>query len=241
MNIQNFRNFLIVLFFLICNPINAIEKSKQVNKIISFSTSPNDRYEFSFTEENGNFLFKQELRKCYGFYSDVAVVILMNWDYAILDREGNISTKTFLQLGQRFSEGKNFAKFQDSTTGVVDAQGNILFKIDVKSTDGYLDATDFYADRAIIKNSETTYALIDDKGNIIKIFNNISYPRYFSCGLSLVQIKVNNKTQYNYLNTEGNFISKINFDEAHDFENDYALVKSGCETFYINTDGVWVK
>ena len=72
---------------------------------------------------------------------------------------------------------------------MIDTQGNILFKIDVKSTDGYLDSTDFYNNRAIIKSSETIYTLIDGQGNKFKTFNNIVFPRYFSCGLSLVQIK----------------------------------------------------
>ena len=169
----------IALLLLSCNSINAIEKSEQSDKTIYYSSNPDDKYDFSFTDESGNLLFKQELRKCYGFYSDVAVVILMDWDYAILNKAGSISSKRFLQLGQRFSESKNFAKFQDSTTGVVDTQGNCLFKIDVKSTDGYLDATDFYKGRAIIKNSKNTYALIDDQGNIIKIFNNIILEKTF--------------------------------------------------------------
>ena len=44
----------------------------------------------------------------------------------------NISNIHFEQLGQKFSEGKNFAMFLDGTTGVIDTKGKLLFKIKVE-------------------------------------------------------------------------------------------------------------
>ena len=79
--------------------------------------------------------------------------------------------------------------------------------------------------------------MIDDKENRLKEFNNISYPRYFSCGLSNVQVREGFSWKSNYLDSNGNFIFPVNFDDARDFENGRALVKIGEEEFYIGTDG----
>lgn len=130
-----------------------------------------NRYEFIFENENGNKLFELTLRRCYGFYDGYATVVLMNWDSAILDGEGNISERHFELLGQRFSEGKNFAKFLDLSTGVIDTKENTLFKIQVGALDGALAATAFYNGKAVVKQSENLWYLIDDRGNKLKEFN----------------------------------------------------------------------
>ena len=146
---------------------------------------------YTFLDEDENVLFTKQLKRFYGFTEGYAAVALMNFDSAILDENGNISDIHFEQLGQKFSEGKNFAMFLDGTTGVIDTKGNILFKIKVEFDEcGALAATNFSNGKAFVKESRETgvvWHLIDDKGNKLKEFNNISYPRYFSCGLSNVQ------------------------------------------------------
>jgi len=196
---------------------------------------------YTFLDEDENVLFTKQLKRFYGFTEGYAAVALMNFDSAILDENGNISDIHFEQLGQKFSEGKNFAMFLDGTTGVIDTKGNILFKIKVEFDEcGALAATNFSNGKAFVKESRKTgvvWHLIDDKGNKLKEFNNISYPRYFSCGLSNVQVREGKSWKHNYLDSNGNFISPVNFDDAYDFVDGKAKVKIGIEEFFINENG----
>ena len=129
----------------------------------------------------------------------------------------------------------------DGTTGVIDTKGNLLFKIKVEFDEcGALAATNFSNGKAFVKESKNkgeVWYLIDDKGNKLKEFNNISYPRYFSCGVSNVQVREGTTWKSNYIDTNGNFISSINFDDAYDFIDNKAKVKSGSEEYYIDING----
>lgn len=230
---RNLFLYVVFYFFLIsfCNA-NEMKSSSKIKVINDW----HKRYEFIFEDENGNFLFEKQLKRFYGFYEGYATVVLMNWDSAILDENGNISEKHFELLGQRFSEGKNFAQFLDLTTGVIDTKGNTLFKIYVDTMDGYLAATTFYNGRAVIKNSENFWFMIDEKGNKLKEFH-IFHASNFSCGFSRIQFRQEKKRTYNYINSDGDFLSSINFDEARDFENNRAKVQIGNDVFYIDTNG----
>ena len=173
--------------------------------------------------------------------SPKAAVALMNFDSAILDENGNISDIHFEQLGQKFSEGKNFAMFLDGTTGVIDTKGNILFKIKVEFDEcGALAATNFSNGKAFVKESRETgvvWHLIDDKGNKLKEFNNISGLSYFYSGWIKVRVQESSSWKWNYLDSNGNFISTINFDDAYNFVDGKAKVKIGIEEFFINENG----
>lgn len=180
--------------------------------------------------------------KANDFPSTSEIRVIKNYNtYSFLDENGNISNIHFEQLGQKFSEGKNFAMFLDGTTGVIDIKGNILFKIKVEFDEsGALAATNFSNGKAFIKESRKSgvvWHLIDDKGNILKDFNNISGLSYFYCGLIKVRVKEDSSWKWNYLDSNGNFISPINFDKADAFVDDKAKVTLGSEVYYIDTNG----
>ena len=236
---NNRLGYILSIFFLICllqfpciaNDLSTTSKIKVIKN--------NNTY--TFLDEDENVLFTKKLKRFYGFTEGYATVTLMNFDSAILDENGNISNIHFEQLGQKFSEGKNFAMFLDGTTGVIDTKGNLLFKIKVEFDEcGALAATNFSNGKAFVKESKgkgEVWYLIDDKGNKLKEFNNISYPRYFSCGVSNVQVREGTTWKSNYIDTSGNFISSINFDDAYDFIDNKAKVKSGSEEYYIDING----
>ena len=196
---------------------------------------------YTFLDENENVLFTKQLKRFYGFTEGYAAVALMNFDSAILDENGNISDIHFEQLGQKFSEGKNFAMFLDGTTGIIDTKGNILFKIKVEFDEcGALAATNFSNGKAFVKESRETgvvWHLIDDKGNKLKEFNNISGLSYFYSGWIKVRVQESSSWKWNYLDSNGNFISTINFDDAYNFVDGKAKVKIDIEEFFINENG----
>lgn len=196
---------------------------------------------YTFLDEDENVLFTKKLKRFFGFTEGYAAVVLDDWDFAIMNEKGDISDLRFNDLGFRFSEGKNFAMFKDNSTGVIDTNGNLLFKINVEFNEGgALAATNFSNGRAFVKESRKTgevWYLIDDKGNKLKEFNNISGLGYFSCGLLTVQVKDGTSWKSNYMDSNGNLISKNNFDEIKSFENNIAHVRIGNENFYIDTNG----
>ena len=223
---------IIILFNL--EQIYCFEKETEIAKKITFVR--NDE-EFIFKDENGSILFTKNLKKCYPFNEGYAVVVLENFDYAILDDKGTISDARFELLGQKFSEGKNFALFSDLSTGCIDINGNLLFKVQLDWKDaGALEITPFSNGRALIKESANTWILIDETGNSLKKFN-FFHASEFKCGFSRIQFRNGKVRTYNYLDEEGNLISSENFDEAEDFVNNTAKVKIRNKTFYIDTKG----
>lgn len=224
--------FLFFIFFNFNLPCKAGAEKQEIKVINDWR----NRYDYTFTDEKGNILFKKELRRFYGFNEGCAAVVLMDWDSAILDEDGNISEARFELLGQKFSEGKNFAMFLDGTTGVIDTKGNILYKIDIADIDGALAVTPFFNGKALVKKSEDLWYMIDENGCKLKEFT-IFYANAFCCGLSRIQFRSNNIRKYNYIDTDGNYISSINFDDAKDFVNNKALVRIGTDEFYIDIDG----
>ncbi len=236
---NNRLGYILSIFFLICllqfpciaNDLSTASKIKVIKN--------NNTY--TFLDEDENVLFSKKLKRFYGFTEGYAAVVLDDWDFAIMNEKGDISDLRFNDLGFRFSEGKNFAMFKDNSTGVIDTNGNLLFKINVEFNEGgALAATNFSNGRAFVKESRKTgevWYLIDDKGNKLKEFNNISGLGYFSCGLLTVQVKDGTSWKSNYMDSNGNLISKNNFDEIKSFENNIAHVRIGNENFYIDTNG----
>ena len=99
---------------------------------------------YTFLDENENVIFTRKLKRFFGFTEGYAAVVLDDWDFAIMNEKGDISDLRFNDLGFRFSEGKNFAMFKDNSTGVIDTNGNLLFKINVEFNEGgALAATNF--------------------------------------------------------------------------------------------------
>ena len=214
--------------------IFCLEKEAEIAKNITFIR---DDEVFTFKDEKGRILFTKNLKRCYPFNEGYAVVVLENFDYAILDDKGNISDARFELLGQKFSEGKNFALFSDLSTGCIDTNGNLLFKIQLDWKDaGALEITPFSNGRALIKESANTWILIEETGNSLKKFN-FFHASEFKCGFSRIQFRNGKLRTYNYLDKDGNLLSSDNFDEAEDFVNNTAKVKIGNNSFYIDTKG----
>ena len=46
-----------------------------------------------------------------------------------------------------------------------------------------------------------------------------------------------NNWKWNYINSEGKYISSVNFDDADDFVNNIARVRIGDDVYYIDTEG----
>lgn len=196
--------------------------------IFNGDTNPN----YSFISEDGDVSYKLKLSRCYGFRNGLCVVLLPDFDFALLKPDGSFLDKKFLQLGQMFSENKNFAEFYDGTTGYIDIEGNKLFEIDIDDIDGFLAATGFFNGVAIYKNKKGSWTLIKDDGSKIKDLN-INYAEDFSEEYSLVR-KQNEK--YNFVDVNGNYFSDIDFDYADAFSNGRAKVNLDGKDYYFYKD-----
>lgn len=229
--------FIFGLYLLICFHQASCNTNKKtyVQKITGKSSFEN-RYEFVFRDESGKLLFIKNLRRFYGFNEGYATVILMDWDYAILDEKGNVSQTHFKELGQKFSEGKNYARFLDGSMGFIDVNGNTLFKMKIGTIDGYMAATTFCNGRAFVKQSESIWIMIDETGKKLNEYK-MRNARDFSCGFSLVTVNDNGSIKDNFIDSNGNYISPVNFDDADDFFENSARVRLGDEIFFIDTKG----
>ncbi len=196
--------------------------------IFNGDTNPN----YSFISEDGDVIYKLKLSRCYGFRNGVCVVLLPDFDFALLKPDGSFLDRKFLQLGPMFSENKNFAEFYDGTTGYIDTEGNKLFEIDIGDIDGFLAATGFYNGIAICKNKKGSWTFIKDDGSKIKDLN-IIYAEDFNEGYSVVQ-KKNGK--YNFVDVNGNYFSDIDFDYADGFSNGRAKVNLDGKEYYFYKD-----
>ena len=177
-----------------------------------------------YIDEKGNILFPQlEFRRAYGFYENRSVNINLDWDYEIIDGNGNyIFGKDFLELGQHYSEGLLFARDKKGQSGFVDYDGTFKFLIPLlNNNEDIVIATHFYKGKAIVNTVDKGICLIDKAGNIIKEKIPVTW-FYDFCEDYAIVTRSNNSC--NFLSLNGDFLLKEDADNIKDFCNGYAII-----------------
>lgn len=140
-------------------------------------------------------------------------------NYSILDKSGNIlfSSSDYLFLGIS-SEGYISAAKKagdDVKMGYIDKNGKEL--IEPK----YNIAYDFKNGRALVRNAEDKYAIIDNTGKVIK---ELKYENVSPAEDNETFIFTDEKNLYGYLDKNGDVFIKPKFTNAYHYEDKMAIV-----------------
>jgi len=174
-----------------------------------------------------------------GFCEDRAVVYEGdNWDIRIIDINGNFyGNLDFLRTEYYFSEGLLPAETKDGLTGYVNKDGDFAFLVPIVNYEDYrLYATDFSGGYALIKTISDTsvWRVINNQGAFVSDDLQLHWASSFSDGFSRVRL-LNYK--YMFVNTKGEPLVDLLFDDAFSFLNGYARIVYEGRDGLMNTEG----
>lgn len=174
-----------------------------------------------------------------GFCEDRAVIYEgENWDIRIIDIDGNFyGSLDFLRTESYFSEGLLPAETKDGQTGYVNRDGEFAFLVPIVNYGDYrLYATDFNGGYAVIMTISDTsvWRIINNQGEYVSDELQLHWASSFRDGLSRVRL-LNYK--YMFINTKGEPLLDLLFDDAFSFHNGYARIVYEGRDGLINTEG----
>lgn len=190
-----------------------------------------------YIDQTGKELFPNlQFRRSYGFFENRSVNINPNWNYEIIDGNGNyIFGKELADAGQHYSEGFLYVREKNGTSGYVDYNGNFKIKIPLmKKSEDNVIATNFYKKRAIVNTVNNKICLIDNNGQILK--EGMKFYWFFDFCEDYSVVIYDDKS-YNFMSLDGQFLSKETFDYAENFINGYACVIFKGQDALIDTNG----
>lgn len=207
--------------------------------LVSF---PNENSQYSFIDFEGNRILPnlQMKKYSYPFYEGRAVTTNEDWEWVIIDLEGNnISNHDFYRLGQHYSEGLLPVQTKDYVTGYVNPNGQFEFKLPFVVSD-IPEVTNFQNGYALIKQAQDVWNVIDKGGNVISNNLNISTASDFSDGLSKISIiDIFSKIRkYGFIDTNGNYFIPPILDDCDSFHNGYSRIVYNGREGLLNTKGI---
>lgn len=208
--------------------LGGIASSYGDNLILVNFMEGNSRYGYINFEGKRVFQDLVLRRPSYAFSEGRAIVTLNDWNYGIIDNQGNILRSGDLyRIGQRYVEGLVPVQKNDKITGYLNKEGDFAFQLPIVIGD-VPEATDFNNGLALImvQQAPCFWRIIDNHGNYISENIIIDHANEFSDGMSLVYKKdeKTGKIQYGYINTKGEFIVDVILDSGGKFKNGYAQI-----------------
>lgn len=149
--------------------------------------------------------------------------------------------------GRHLMYSRNFGEFTDTSSSIIDEDGNTLYDFDKDYTletaygDGVFGIRKDLNITEVLDGKTTYTFFVDINGNVV-----IEEGRYndkFSDGLSIVSKLVYNNSlkrktsKYGYIDLSGKTVIPCIYDHVSDFENGFAIVKKDSQEYYITKDG----
>lgn len=145
-------------------------------------------------------------------YNLIPVETEGKWGY--IDNEGNYVINPQFTVAQLFSEDLAIVGNEDSLLGYVDKKGNYVIKPE------FLWATNFREGLAFTTKRNGFITCIDNKGKIQFILNEAESASEFSENLALVNVA----DKFGFIDKNGKYIIKPQFDYASSFKEGLAVV-----------------
>ena len=206
---------------------------------------------YGYINDKNKFVINPHFDDAYSFRKEGFAVVKMEKKYGLIDRHGNYLIEPKFDLMPMFSfinlEDGLFPVFvkENSTTktryGFSDLKGNIRFFLDDKldfsnNHHGFLNG---YAIIDDFRSDKRKKRFINTSGSIV--FDAYEDARFFKNGLAAVKIN----DRYGYIDLNGNFLIKPQFDDAKSFlDSGFAIVGVGLKNFrkwgIINRKGEYI-
>lgn len=166
-------------------------------------------------------------------FSDGILPAGINKKVGAIDRNGRFVIEPIYEMAGRFSDGLMPVKLPgdqwDYTWSYVDATGRKAIN------EEFFGANSFVNGRAFVKVGFDEWALIDKSGKEVtnRHFDSNDPWDVFAEGLTAVKIK----KKWGYIDRDGKFVIKPQFDDASNFSEGLAAVQLGCYYGFINKHG----
>lgn len=158
-------------------------------------------------------------------FSEARATVVLKDGFHVIDETGQVLTKKGYNFISMYQEGRAMFSNKDMhgkfRYGYLNKAGEEIIPLQYES------ASDFKDGIAVVKIKEEKFALIDQYGNEVVIFNYFFVGNY---GDNLVVFRRGLKEKYGYLNTRGEIIIKPRFTVAGPFENGRAVVNDAANS-----------
>lgn len=210
-----------------------IEEDNNINKNLDSEEFKSNIYAF---DKNGLYGFKDSYGdiviepKYSGAYdsSEGLAVIYENGRYGYIDINGNLVIKNKYYYASPFNNGLAIVDFEDGKSGVIDKEGNELFRTDkyrlFRTINNYVEVGN--------NDEKMGMGYLDKSG---KEVGQIKYNALGSFVDGLARVEYDKK--YGYINEKGEEVIPLIYEYAEDFRNGYAIVKDGTRSKLIDTKG----
>lgn len=189
---------------------------------------------WGFIDESGQMVIEPRFDWIYwAGFSEGIVPAGINKKVGAIDRQGKFVIDPIYEMAREFSDGLMPVKFPgkqwDYSWIYVDAVGRKAIDREFFGADSFVNG------RAFVKVGFDEWALIDKTGNQVtkQHFGSKDSFNIFSEGLTAVKVK----KKWGYIDRDGKFIIKPQFDDAENFSEGLAAVRVGCNFGYIDKRG----
>lgn len=198
-----------------------------------------ENYYISLDDLEEKHLFDKNYIRTYPFIEDRAIVLKDDWVKSLINKEGEIILDNIVNSGWEFCDGL-LPVITNTKSGFINIEGEFVIECPIvdeyKTTNSSGNPTlpCYFSDGlAYVHSSENEWIIIDKKGNEITEVNYPSSSSIFSEGL----LNVFQDGKCGYINTKGELVIPLVFDDANKFDNGYAIVIYNGEDAIIDKKG----
>jgi hypothetical protein len=184
---------------------------------------------YGYINKQGDFVIEPIFQTMNDFKENRSIVSNIN-GFHVIDETGKMLTKNPYSYISDYQDGR--ARFYiegDAKTvyGYLDRMGNVIIEAN------YLEASDFINGKAIVKDGDNRYCLINTDGDVIQ-----NYPYFYvgEYGDNKLAFRPNQTSFYGYINETGTVLIEPQFNLVLPFEEDTAIVNKS--TTAINQYGL---
>lgn len=174
-------------------------------------------------------------------FSEEVIPVRLEDKWGTIDKSGNFIIEPKFEMIYEFSDGIAPVLLESKTNesgdkpfylqkwSYIDKSGKQVIDKEFYGADGFVDG------RAFVKVGFDEWALIDKTGTEVTKKHFDSFDSYGMFSEGLVAVKV--KKKYGFIDRNGKFVIKPQFDYADNFSEGLASVRIGCNYGFINTKG----
>ncbi|ERJ11707.1 WG repeat-containing protein [Haloplasma contractile] len=194
------------------------QNTKEFDKFTGLAVVKEDSY-LGLIDRFGNYVIKPKFLEINGFSEGLAIVVDEE-GFKVTDETGTIITNQVYDFIGNYSEKRAVFRITsdegEALYGYLDEQGNEVIEA------SYLDANDFYEERAVVKIEDNQFGLITPKNQVIERYD-YNYVGPYASEDKLI-FKKDKSKKYGYISTAGAIVLPATYSDANPFKDSRAIV-----------------
>lgn len=184
---------------------------------------------FGFIDQSGKIVMDYQYDRARSFSEGLAAVC-RDQKYGYINKAGEVVIDFQYKEAYDFKDGLACVMNDSGLCGYINPSGDVDIDFQFESKSNFSEG------RAAVRRQDGMYGYIDKKGELVIPYK-YSGVQSFSDGLALVWNYDDDKTNYKYIDKDGNEVITPDCTEASSFYNGRAAVKTGLNWSYIDKNG----